>query len=204
MERTSREIRAFALPTAPCLFVALLPALQYIEGENGETFANAGLERENGGSVFRSVSLFLSNSPAAGAFGFLIGCTVTAFSFRSNLSQFVIQKMTLIALFFSLFLLVCTPVLVFPTLHKITTSLVMISSSFFLVVTTILFHKNWKVWALSFLAVAVLLATLVLRINASGRNLGYSYYFAELVWLVLILGLTAVTVNDTPTSVSFR
>lgn len=204
MNRSGREIRALALATLPCLFVSLLPALQYIKGDNGEGFSNGGLERNDDGSIFRSVSLFVSNSPAAGAFGFVIGCTLTALSSRSNLSQFVIQKVTSVALFLSIFLLVCTPVLVFPTSHKVATSLVMISSSLFLVVTTILFHKSWKVWALSLLAIAVLVATVILRANARGRDLGYSYYFAELIWLVLILGLTAVTVNDAPSGVSFR
>lgn len=195
---TIKFIRAIALIAVPCIFVGVLPILQYVKGDGGQTFANASIKEYRDGSTFRSISLFVSNAPAAGAFGFLIATTVTALSSRDNLSKFVIQKVTSGGLFLSLFLLVCTPVVSFPKAHQVTTSLVMIFSAAFLVTTVVLFRKSCAVWAVFIPAIVIFLATFGLRLSAAGGSLGYSYYFAELAWLIVVLAMTVVTVNDTP------
>lgn len=198
VDTTMRLIRASALVAVPCIFVGLLPVLQYVKGDDGQTFANDSIKEHRDGSTFRSISLFVSNAPAAGAFGFLIATTVTALSSRENLSKFVMQKVTSAALFLSLFLLVCTPVVSFPRAHQVTTSLVMISSAAFLVTTVKLFRKSWAVWVVFIPAIVVFLVTFGLRLGATGGSLGYSYYFAEFAWLIIVLAMTVVTVNDTP------
>ena len=172
--------RAAVIAFAPCIYVALLPALQFIEGQDGQTFATHTIESYSDGTQFRSVSLFISNSPAAGVFGFIVGSALTALSFRSDLMQFIAQKFTLAFVGLSIFMLMCTPVLTFPVMHTVATSLVMISTALFLVVTTFFFSKNCRVWGLIILSVFVFLGTTILRIFARRMDLGYSYYLQNL------------------------
>ena len=173
---------------APAIFIAVMPALQYVVGDTPRsTFVMVP-----GEDSYPSVSTYISNAPAAGLFGFFIGSAITAAFFVPQLNVSWYQTLGIILLYLTNAFLVATPSSYFEMVHRASTILTFIAIVILSVLNFLVYRGSLAVFYIFFAVIICVVAITILRIYSDYMHIGYSFFVFELFLIVHILALIPI------------